>query len=109
MDYLNMVNDQNHQVSMKLSAKIGETAAAVARLQDENFRLKGQVNHMFDELCTVEAKNWEGSRKRASLSMRDWKLIRYAEWQMRLCRNAADAAQYFLQMEMEAINMQLVK
>lgn len=59
MDYLNMVNDQNRQVSMKLSAKIGETAAAVARLQDENFRLKGQVNHMFDELCTVEAKNWE--------------------------------------------------
>ena len=38
MDYLNMVNDQNRQVSMKLSAKIGETAAAVARLQDENFR-----------------------------------------------------------------------
>lgn len=36
MDYLNMVNDQNRQVSMKLSAKIGETAAAVARLQDEN-------------------------------------------------------------------------
>ena len=61
MDYLNMVNDQNRQVSMKLSAKIGETAAAVARLQDENFRLKGQVNHMFDELCTVEAKNWEGA------------------------------------------------
>ena len=59
MDYLNMVNDQNRQVSMKLSAKIGETAAAVARLQDENFRLKGQANHMFDELCTVEAKNWE--------------------------------------------------
>ena len=61
LDYLNMVNDQNRQVSMKLSAKIGETAAAVARLQDENFRLKGQVNHMFDELCTVEAKNWEGA------------------------------------------------
>ena len=61
MDYLNMVNDQNRQVSMKLSAKIGETAAAVARLQDENFRLKGQVNHMFDELCTVESKNWEGA------------------------------------------------
>ena len=61
MDYLNMVNDQNRHVSMKLSAKIGETAAAVARLQDENFRLKGQVNHMFDELCTVEAKNWEGA------------------------------------------------
>ena len=59
MDYLNMVNDQNRQVSVKLSAKIGETAAAVARLQDENFRLKGQVNHMFDALCTAEAQKWE--------------------------------------------------
>ena len=61
MDYLNMVNDQNRQVSVKLSAKIGETAAAVARLQDENFRLKGQVNQMFDELCTAEAQKWEGA------------------------------------------------
>ena len=104
MDYLNMVNDQNRQVSMKLSAKIGETAAAVTRLQDENFRLKGQVNHMFDELCTVEAKTGK-VQEACFFSMRDWKLIRYAEWQMRLCRNAADAAPYFLQMEMEVTNM----
>ncbi len=56
MDYLNMVNEQNHQISVKLSAKIGETAAAVARLQDENFRLKGQVSQMVDELCRKEAE-----------------------------------------------------
>lgn len=61
MDYLNMVNDQNRQISVQLSAKIGETAAAVARLQDENFRLKGQVNHMFEELCNTEAQKYEGA------------------------------------------------
>ena len=60
MDYLNMVNDQNRQVSVKLSAKIGETAAAVGRLQDENFHLKGQVAHVVDELCKAEADRWEG-------------------------------------------------
>ena len=60
LDYLNMVNDQNRQVSVKLSAKIGETAVAVGRLQDENFRLKGQVAHVVDELCKAEADRWEG-------------------------------------------------
>ena len=59
MDYLNMIDDQNHQISVKLSAKTGETAAAVARLQDENFRLKGKVSHMVDELCATEAQRWE--------------------------------------------------
>lgn len=59
MDYLNMIDDQNHQISVKLSAKTDETAAAVARLQDENFRLKGKVSHMVDELCATEAKRWE--------------------------------------------------
>ena len=59
MDYLSIVNEQNHQISVKLSAKTDETAAAVARLQDENFRLKGKVSHMVDELCATEAKRWE--------------------------------------------------
>ena len=40
LDYLNMVNEQNHQISMKLSAKMDRTADAVQRLQDENFRMK---------------------------------------------------------------------
>ncbi len=38
LDYLNMVNEQNHQISMKLSAKMDRTADAVQRLQEENFR-----------------------------------------------------------------------
>ena len=61
IDYLNMINDQNRQVSVQLSAKIGETAAAVARLQDENFRLKGQLSHMFNELSAAESQKWEGA------------------------------------------------
>ena len=39
LDYLNMVNEQNRQISVKLSAKMDKTASAVARLQDENFAL----------------------------------------------------------------------
>lgn len=61
MDYLNKINDQNRQVSVKLSAKIGETAAAVERLQEENFRLKGQVSRAVNQLCAAEAGRWEGT------------------------------------------------
>ena len=59
MDYLDMVNEQNHQISVKLSAKTGETAAAVERLQEENFRLKGKLMHMADELSETEAQRYE--------------------------------------------------
>ncbi len=33
LDYLNMVNEQNRQISVKLSAKMDKTASAVARLR----------------------------------------------------------------------------
>ena len=59
LDYLNMVNDQNHQISVKLSAKTEETAAAVERLQDENFRLNGKLMQMVDELSETEAQRYE--------------------------------------------------
>ena len=61
LDYLNMVNEQNHQISVKLSAKMEKTADAVQRLQDENFRLKGAVARMEEEMFQAEAKKWEGS------------------------------------------------
>ena len=61
LDYLNMVNEQNHQISVKLSAKMEKTADAVQRLQDENFRLKGQVARMEEEMFQAEAKKWEGA------------------------------------------------
>ena len=59
MDYFSMVNEQNHQISVKLSAKTEETAAAVERLQDENFRLKGRLLHMINELSETEAQRYE--------------------------------------------------
>lgn len=61
LDYLNMVNEQNHRVSVKLSAKIGETALAVDRLQEENHRLKGQLIQLVQELCDTEAQRFEGA------------------------------------------------
>ena len=51
LDYLNMVNEQNRQVSVKLSAKATETARAVERLQEENYRLKGRLLRLEQELC----------------------------------------------------------
>ena len=61
LDYLNMVNGQNHQISVKLSAKTEETAQAVERLHEENYRLKGQILHLTQELCDTEAKRFEGA------------------------------------------------
>ena len=61
LNYLNMVNEQNHQISMKLSAKMDRTADAVQRLQDENFRLKGQVARMEEDMFQAEAKKWVGA------------------------------------------------
>lgn len=61
LDYLNMVNGQNHQISVKLSAKTEETAQAVERLHEENYRLKGQILHLTQELCNTEAKRFEGA------------------------------------------------
>ena len=46
---------------MKLSAKMDRTADAVQRLQDENFRMKGQVARMEEEMFRAEAKKWEGA------------------------------------------------
>ena len=59
MDYLNMVNEQNHQISVKLSAKTDKTAQAVARLQEENFSLKGRVHAMEENFIATEAAKWK--------------------------------------------------
>lgn len=61
LDYLNMVHDQNHQISVRLSAKPNQTASAVQRLFDENFRLKGRVNDMEREVFANEASKYAGS------------------------------------------------
>ena len=61
LDYLNMVNEQNHRVSVCLSAKPTQTAAAVERLAEENFRLKGQVNRMEEKVFAGEAARCAGA------------------------------------------------
>ena len=58
LDYLNMVNEQNRQISVKLSAKMDKTAQAVARLQDENFALKGRVHSLDENFIVNEAAKW---------------------------------------------------
>lgn len=61
LNYLNMVNEQNHQISVKLSAKMEKTAEAVERLFEENYRMKGLVARMQEEMFQAEAKKWEGA------------------------------------------------
>ena len=59
LDYLNMINEQNRQISVKLSAKMDKTASAVARIQDENFALKGSVHALEEEFIVGEAAKWK--------------------------------------------------
>ncbi|MDD7219363.1 MAG: alanyl-tRNA editing protein [Clostridia bacterium] len=61
LDYLNMVNEQNHQISVKLSAKIDSTADAVQRLQDENTKMKINVARLEEDMFQEEARKWEGA------------------------------------------------
>ena len=60
LEYLNMIYSQNHQISVKLSAKEAQTAQAVTRLQEENFRLKGRVMRLEEDMFAREAAKWEG-------------------------------------------------
>lgn len=59
LDYLTMTDGQNHGVSVLLSAKPEETALAVKRLQEENFRLKGRVMDLEEKWFDGEARKWE--------------------------------------------------
>lgn len=61
LDYLNMVNEQNHQISVKLSAKIDSTADAVQRLQDENAKMRINVARLEEDMFQEEARKWEGA------------------------------------------------
>lgn len=60
MAYLNAVDGQNHRVSVKLSAKPGETAQAVERLYEENYRLKGRIMELEEAMFASEAKGCAG-------------------------------------------------
>lgn len=63
LDYLNKINEQNRQISVKLSAKADQTAQAVARLQDENFALKGRLYAMEEADISREAALWKDCEK----------------------------------------------
>ena len=60
LSYLQMIKTQNSRISESLSAKPGETAQAVVRLLDENYRLKGSLHSLEEELFRTEASRWEG-------------------------------------------------
>ena len=59
LDYLNVIAGQNHQVSVQLSAKPKETAKAVQRLAEENFRLRGRVMKMEEQAFAQKAQENE--------------------------------------------------
>ena len=60
LDYLQMVREQNQKISVLLSARPDHTAAAVERLGEENFRLKGRVMALEERLFADEARRLEG-------------------------------------------------
>ncbi len=54
--YCRALEEQNHRISVQLSAKPGETAAAVARLGEENFALRGRVMGLEERLFSQKAE-----------------------------------------------------
>lgn len=61
IDYFSKIAKENSKVSVLLSAKPQETSKAVKRLQEENFRLKGKILDMEEEIFKAEAEKWEGA------------------------------------------------
>ena len=59
-NYLSMTADQNHRISVLLSAKPGETADAVLHMQEENYRLRGEVLRLEEASYAAEAHLHEG-------------------------------------------------
>ena len=60
-DYLAEVAEQNKRVSVLLSAKPFETAEAVKRMQEENYRLTGEVNRLQEEMFRSDAERLRGA------------------------------------------------
>ena len=59
LSYLRTIQEQNHEVSMLLSAKPEATAAAVKRTLDENSRLKYAFAGLENESFEAEAERWK--------------------------------------------------
>ena len=60
LDYLNLIQEQNHKISVRLSAKPDYTAQAVQRLWEENNNLKFRLNEMETEQFAEEAAKHQG-------------------------------------------------
>lgn len=58
-NYLSMVEKQNHQISVALSARPDQTAKAVERLQEELFQTRGEVQRLEEKLFSMEAERWK--------------------------------------------------
>ncbi len=61
LSYLNMADGQNHRISVLLSAKPEQTADAVKREMDENFRLRGRVAELEEKLFSQTAEQLRGA------------------------------------------------
>ncbi len=59
-EYLKMVDNQNHKVSVLTSAKPQETAQAVERMQEELYRLRGKLIEQQNELNRLESERYKG-------------------------------------------------
>ncbi|MBR2528483.1 MAG: alanyl-tRNA editing protein [Blautia sp.] len=60
LTYLNQINEQNHRISVRLSAKIDRTAEAVDRLAEENFQQKGRILTLEEEAFAAKAREQAG-------------------------------------------------
>ena len=60
LSYLQAVSAQNRQVSAALSVPPYETAGAVARMQEENYNLRGRLHQMEKQIIELEAAGYEG-------------------------------------------------
>ena len=58
--YLSKAAEQNHRISVLTSSKPDETADAVERIQEENYRLRGEVNRLLSESFEAEAERHAG-------------------------------------------------
>ena len=61
VEYVNQICQQNHQISVALSAKPKETAAAVLRLKDAEMKSSFRVVAMENEILAAKAESLKGA------------------------------------------------
>ena len=61
LQYIRTIAEQNHQISVKLSAKPEQTAKAVERLFQENFSLRGRLARLEEKVFAALAEKAQGT------------------------------------------------